>query len=384
MRWMLMTLALGLLTQASLKGQTNWQTIPSQFETVPGNVALSLPARWSKGTLQVILDQELLQPLLGQSITHLRLRKPAFLGEQAYGSRTLDFRVTFSTAPYRAKFISRRPEDNRGSNPIVVFDGPVTLAATPAPAQADAVGADLITLVFDQPYLVGAGNLTIEWQTGTETTTMEVSVDHWIDAVWHAGGTDAGLAVTIGQGGCNTPGSSVIELEMSRGATPGFGQTVSFDLSGAAANAEVLIMLRLVQAESPTLIPGYGGSMAALDLPDCTLWSSILPGDSRTALFSGRGGAGRHNQVILARANALGRLRISADIPDLPELHGQQMTAQALVVDGQSLIASNGLILFLNRTSFQGHAAMIFIPDDFTISIWSPWYGSTPVFDFGY
>jgi hypothetical protein len=213
---------------------------------------------------------------------------------------------------------------------------------------------------------------------------MDVSSNHWVDAVWHTGGAGEGFAVTVGQGGCSSPGTAVVQLEMDRGATPGFGKTLAFNLTGANPGAEALVMLRLVQAASPALVSGYGGPMDALNLPDCTLWSSLLPGDSRTALFSGRGGAGSPNQVLRARASAAGEFRVTAEIPDDSSLQGQQMTVQALVVDGSRLVASNGLVLFMNEASFQDHAAMVFIPNDFEVSIWPAWHGSTPVFQFGY
>jgi len=375
---------LGLLVHSILPAQNSWVTIPEQFEQIPGNVALSLPARWSKGTLQVILDAELMQPLVGESITHLRLRKPAFLREGSYASRQLDFKVTFSTAPHRAKFISGVPENNRGPDELVVFDGAVNLAATPAPGPDDPVGADLIDLVFTQPYLVGSAGLTIEWQTGTQGSAMNVSAEHWIDAAWHPAGIAEGLVVTIGQGGCSAPGSPVVHLEMDRGATPGFGKNLRFELTGAPPNAEVHILLDLVHEASADLIPGFGSAMDALGLPDCTLWTRLPAGSSRAGSFTGRGGGEPPSQIIRGKTNGLGELISSVQMPDFPELYGRQMTAQALVLDGPRLVASNGLVLFMNRAAFRDHAALIFIPDDYVYSIWAPWRGGSPILRFGY
>jgi hypothetical protein len=372
------------LALQSLPAQNNWVTVPEQFAQIPGNVALSLPARWSKGTLQVILDAELLLPLAGQSITHLRMRKPAFLLEGAYASRQLDFKVTLSTAPHRARFISGIPANNRGPDQIVVFDGPVNLAATPAPAAGDRVGADLIDLVFNQPYQLGSAGLTIEWETGLSGTTMDVSPEHWVDAAWHTGGIDQGLAVTIGQGGCNSAGGSVVHLEMNRDATPGFGKTLRFKLSGAPPNSQVHLLVDLVDEARADLIPGYGGAMDALGLPDCRLWTRLPAGSVRAGIFTGRGGQNPPSQQLQGVTDGLGELVLKVDMPDTPELHGRQMTAQALVAEGSRLVASNGLVLFMNQAPFKDHAALIFVPDDYVQTIWAPWRGGSPILQFGF
>ncbi len=384
MHRILSTSLLGLLALQTLPAQNNWVTVPEQFAQIPGNVSLSLPARWSKGTLQVILDAELMSPLVGQSITHLRLRRPAFLLEGAYSNRQLDFKVTFSTAPHRARYISSDPAYNRGLDEVVVFEGPVNLAGTPAAAAGDRVGADLIDLVFAQPYLLSDTGLTIEWETGLAGTAMDVSPEHWVDAAWHMGGVDQGFAVTIGQGGCNSAGGSVVHLEMDRGATPGFGKTLRFKLSGAPANTRVYLLVDLVEEASADLIPGFGGSMAALGLPDCVLWTRLPAGSQRYGFFTARGTGTPPSQVVEGTTDGAGELTRQVEMPDLPELHGRQMTAQALVTEGTRLVASNGLVLFMNQASFKDHAALIFIPEDHVQTIWAPWHGASPIFQFGF
>lgn len=59
---------------------------------------MSLPLRWSEGTLQVRIDDVLLPAnFVGKTISGVRLRRPTFLHEPAYPAlqRTLTIRAGF-------------------------------------------------------------------------------------------------------------------------------------------------------------------------------------------------------------------------------------------------------------------------------------------------
>ena len=183
----------------SLSAQ-NLATLPQACASIPGNAAVSLPLRWSEGTIQVLIDSTMLpSSLLGQDITGLRLRKPSFLGEPAYPSvtRTLTVRGGFHSLPAHQAGGTRN--GNRPGNLAVLFGpSPVTTAATAATNTSTAVGEQLFDITFMTPLTVIAGNLFLEIET--TDPPMQVSSDHWVDAVWFDGGAETGYAVTVGTG----------------------------------------------------------------------------------------------------------------------------------------------------------------------------------------
>jgi hypothetical protein len=165
--------------------------VPQVCAALPGNAAVSLPLRWSHGTMQVFVDPELLPGLLGQTLTGLWLRRPTLPGDGAYApiQRTLTVRGGFQ--PFPAAMMVGSVAQNRPANTAVLF-GPtaVTTLAAPAPGPTTTVGGDLLHVVFTQPLPVAAGTLFLEIETGD--APLQVGADHWVDAFWHANGADGG------------------------------------------------------------------------------------------------------------------------------------------------------------------------------------------------
>ncbi|MBL8752678.1 MAG: hypothetical protein JNK15_05205, partial [Planctomycetes bacterium] len=61
--------AVGLVAQSAV--------VPPVCAALPGNAAVSMPLRWSHGTMQVFVDPQLLPAnFVGQTITGLWLRRP--------------------------------------------------------------------------------------------------------------------------------------------------------------------------------------------------------------------------------------------------------------------------------------------------------------------
>src|SRR5688572_26964084 len=110
------------LAAAGFAAAQNRSVIPAACTTLPGNAALSLPLRWSHGTLQVRIDAALLPTgFIGRTISGLRLRRPAFLAEPGYAAlqRTLTVRGAFQ--PETATQLGQSLVGNRPANLGVLF-----------------------------------------------------------------------------------------------------------------------------------------------------------------------------------------------------------------------------------------------------------------------
>lgn len=348
--------------------------VPPIAATLPGNAAVSMPFRWSQGTMQVRIDASLLPPnLVGQTLTGLRLRKPSALFEPAYAprNRTLTVRGGFHTG--LAWQASSTLTVNRPASAGVLF-GPtsVTTLATPATGVATAYGATMLEITFATPLPVVAGNLFLEFQT--TDTSLSVSADDWVDAVWLDNGNEDGYAVQVGAGTCTTR-SNRTELSWIGSTGPRVGQTANLRLTGApptvAGTAQFGYVLAWIGLDpvsrgiAPTYV-GYGGDLAGLSpgLAGCRQWAPI---DASWGGFTDVAGTFAVNVALTGGAWTIGR----------------QIGVQAAWLDqsrsGLPLSVSNGVTLVLNSIQVGNRCSTVFFPGTDAVTPWPVEVGLMPV-----
>lgn len=348
--------------------------VPPIAATLPGNAAVSMPFRWSQGTMQVRIDAALLPPtFVGQTITGLRLRKPSALFEPAYAPRTRTLTVRGGFHPGLAWQASPTLAVNRPASAGVLF-GPtaVTTQATPATGVATAHGATMLEIQFATPLPVVAGNLFLEFET--TDTSLTVSADDWVDAVWLDNGTEDGYAVQVGAGTCTTR-STRTELSWVGATGPRVGQTANLRLSGApptvAGTPQFGYVLAWIGLEpvtrgiAPTYV-GYGGDLVALSpgLAGCRQWAPI---DASWGGFTDVAGTFAVNVALTGGAATIGR----------------QIGVQAAWLDtsrsGLPLSVSNGVTLVLNSIQVGNRCSTVFFPGTDTVTPWPVEVGLMPV-----
>lgn len=364
------------LSPAPLTAQ-NVAVVPAVCSALPGNAALSMPLRWSEGTMQVRVDSTMLPTnFVGQTITGLRLRKPSFLGEAAYGSltRTLTIRGGFHNQPARNVGIVLAA--NRPANLAVLF-GPaqVTSAQAGATSNGTAVGEQLLDITFTTPLPVVAGHLFLEFEC--TTTPMVVSADGWVDAVWIEDGVERGYAVTVGAGGCTTR-SSPTRLVWTGASGPRRGQQADLRLTGAPPTvpntpnvgfAMVWFGIDPVPRAATASYVGYGASLAALDpgLAGCHQWAPI---DASWGGLTDLAGVYTVTFPLTAAATTI----------------GMKIGVQAAWLDparpGLPISVSNGVMLVLDDIDVGNECSTVFFPGAVTQSPWLPEIGLMPVLEF--
>jgi hypothetical protein len=351
------------LCLGALSAQTT-TVVPAVCTSLPGNAALAMPFRWSQGTLQVFVDAPLLPAALtGQSLTGLRLRRSALLGDVACPalSRTLTVRGGFQ--PVQAVQMSGTLSQNRPASVAVLF-GPqvVNLLPQPAPSPAASLGADLITIPFAVPLPVGTGSLFLEFElSGTPFT---VSAEHWVDGVWFGGGIDNGLAVTVGTGAC-TGRPAPTELRWTGATGPQIGTTASLEVQGAPPTLGTGVGLVVCWVGADPQGANFGLSLAAFDpsLVGCYQWAP-----TSVAWFG--------------LADAQGRFPTTFPIPAGVPV-GSRLGVQAGWFDTSRAVVplsfSNGLVLVLGSAGVDNRCASMFFPGTATASPWGAFLGQMPV-----
>lgn len=357
---------LGLLATAAAQ---NTAVVPAVCTALPGNAALSLPLRWSHGTMQVFIDAPLLPAnFVGQTITGLWLRRPTLPGDVAYAAvqRTLTVRGGFhqgAAAQFGAPLAMNRP-----ANLIVCFGpAPVTSAAVPAPGPATTVGDDLVHVVFSQPLPVVAGNLFLEFETSD--APLQVSSEHWVDAYWQSG-YDGGYVVPVGDGSCTTRTEPTRLRWTSVGATA--GAAVSIETTGAppTLGASLGTVLTWVGIDPQTRGPGpgylgFGSPLAALDpgLAGCHQWAPF-------------------DVSWVGSTDANGKCATSFTIP-AGALTGVRLAVQSAWLDparpGLPLSFSNGLAVVVGAAGVGNQCSTMFFPGGMTTSPWGAFVGQMPV-----
>lgn len=357
----------GLLAASAVPSQTV-SVVPAACAELPGNAALSLPLRWSEGTLQVRINSTLLPAgFIGQTITGLRLRRPTFLGEPAYPAlqRTLTIRGGFDGRA--AALLTQSAVNNRPPNPVVLFGpAPVSVPATAAPGAGTQVGDEFVAVQFTTPLPVIAGNLFLEFTAGDGP--FQVGNDHWIDAVWFDDGVENGYAVTVGSGSCTSLGAPT-ELAWNDPATgPVAGGSASFRMTGAEPGVFVALFLGLdpIPRAAGPLYVGFGGSLTLMDptLAGCHQWAPL---DALVAGLADPGGS----------FDAAFTLVQGVTTP------GMRVGVQSIWLDlsrpGLPISASNGVMLELDGIGVGNRCASAFFPGTVTYSPWLPYVGQMPV-----
>jgi hypothetical protein len=345
--------------------------VPPVCAELPGNAAISLPLRWSHGTMQVFIGSELLPAnFVGQTITGLWLRRPTLPGDVAYSAITRTLTVRGGFLPYPAAQMVGSITQNRPTTTTVLF-GPtaVTSAAAPAPGATTTVGADLVHLVFTTPLVVAAGTLFLEFETSD--APLQVSADHWVDAVWFAGGADQGLVVAVGDGTCTTRPEPV-QLRWTTAWGPLAGTTGTFEVTGAPPTAGALTGFAMiwVGTDPQTRGPGAGylGFGASLGLVDpamaaCHQWAPL-------------------DVVWFGPTNAVGKFTSTLTIPAGTPL-GLRLGVQGAWLDLSRAVLplslSNGLQLVVESAGVENLCNTMYFPAGSQVSPWQPFVGQMPV-----
>lgn len=367
-------LPLAVLLATALPAQ-NQVTVPAVCSTLPGNAAVSLPLRWSHGTMQVRIAQSLLPAALqGQTITGLRLRRPTFLFEPAYPavSRTLTVRGSFQTdSPAQ---LTSSLAQNRLAGVQVLF-GPAAVAspATPLPGPAATTGQDVLHVVFTQGLPVVPGTLFLEFEAGD--APLQVAATNWVDAVWFDGGVENGYVVSVGDGSC-TSRPAPTQLWWNDSVGPQVGGTARFRLDGAppttpTSGGLVLMWMGLdpeTQPPGPTNL-GFGVSFGLVDpgLAGCHQWAPLdLPWAGVT--------------------DAVGGFTTTFPLANVPV--GARIGVQAAWLDGTRpglpFSFSNGLVMVLNTVNVGAGCATAWFPANLALSPWPAFLGQMPVLTLEY
>lgn len=359
------TLAAGLSAQ-------NRTVLPPVCANLPGNAALSMPLRWSVGTLQVRIDAALLPASLqGRTLQSIRLRRPTFLREPAYPAvqRMITVRGGFQAdTPGQ---ILQGLQQNRPATLVTVF-GPavVSVPATPAVGAGTSTGPEFLHLPFSTPLPMQAGTLFLEFET--TSTPFVVDADNWVDGFWFTNGAETGYVASLGNGSC-TSRPVPLELQWAGGAGPTTGSTARLQLQGAVPSGFVFAWFGLAPDTRPVAANyfGFGGSLAALDpgLQGCHQWA---PMDAMWGAFADSVGA-YMMEFSLASGFATTGVRI-----------GVQVAALDPGRPGLPLSFSNGVALVVNSTSVGGRCASVYFPGTATTSPWLPFYGQMPVLVLGH
>lgn len=354
-------------TFGALAHAQNVAVVPPLCADLPGNAAVAMPLRWSHGTLQVWMDQQLLPPaIVGQSLTGVRFRRSTLLGDGANPALTRTITVRGGYRPESSGTMVPLLATNRPPGMQVLFGpGQVTSSATSVPSPASAVGEDLLVIPFTTPLPYAGGSLVLEFEV--DDAPLQISNAHWVDAVWFVGVQDNGYAVTVGAGNC-TSHTQPTELRWV-GPSPAAGVTGSLELRGVRTPPGGTTPV----AQWLTLSPragNFGTSLTALDpwLVGCFQWAAT-------------------DVLWIGSAGPSGTFSASLPFPTTAAF-GTEVGAQAAWYDdtrpGLSASVSNGVVLRLGYTGTGNHCASAFFLGDATTSPWPVSYAQMPVLRLDY
>ncbi|GAB4137909.1 MAG: hypothetical protein Fur0037_03360 [Planctomycetota bacterium] len=357
------------LAAPALSAAAQSVTVPDLAGTLPGNAAMSMPLRWSQGTLQVILDQSLIPAAARGGIRGLHLRRPALLGEPPYQAltRTLTVRAGTTRAPARA--VQWTLSANQPANLQTVF-GPAQVQIAPSlgPGPSGVLGAELLAIPFSTPIAlpVAGDNLFLEF----ETTDSGLAVDpgNWVDAVWFTGGADGGYAATAGEGGCG--GSTTpTTLRWDSASMPRRGASARLLFESGFPEAFALALVSMspqTRAPGPSFL-GFGADLSSLGLQGCYQWSAP-------------------DAVLFGQTTVVGSWQVDFSVPTAHLNAGDRLGVQvAVLAPGANPLGfalSNGVVLVLDQAGVGDHGASVFFPGAATpssVTPWPPFVGLLPV-----
>ncbi|MBL8733018.1 MAG: hypothetical protein JNN13_11670 [Planctomycetes bacterium] len=341
--------------------------VPSICAALPGNAAVSLPLRWSHGIMQVWIEASLLPTgFVGQTISGVRLRRSTLPFDTAYGpvQRTLTVRGAFWNI--QAVQMTTSLTQNRPPALIDLFGpAPVAVAATAAPGAATVLGEEFLHVQFTTPLPVVAGTLCLEFETSD--APLQVSSEHWVDAVWMEDGVDEGYVAFVGDGSCTTQAVPT-RLAWVGSAGPDVGTTTALQASGIPANGLVLAWVGL----DPTTRPpgagylGFGGDFGFVEpaLAGCHQWAPF-------------------DATWFGAADANGRFAVGLAVPATAAL-GTRLGFQVAWLDPARsgflpFSFSNGAVLAVGSAAIGSRCATAFFPAGVTTSPWSAFRGQMPV-----
>lgn len=361
-----------LIVCGAVSAQTRWESTPLGFERVPGNAGLSLPVRWSVGVMQVLLEQSVLPARLNTTpLLRVRFRRAAFASDPADPARTIDCELRLGHLQSTARQMTADMAQNRLVANLVVVAARRTynVPATPALGAGDAVGADLIDLPLDAPYVFTGPSLLVEWEN--QAATQNISSGHWVDAVHMEAGVDQGVAVPLGAQGCGSRGgASSMVLLADTTAPPTLGTAFPVLLRNALPLTAGVVMAYLDPLTRGPLGLPFGTDLATFGLRGCYLW------------------AGPDVQ-LQAASTTLGDVRTSLTLPNIISLRGRPVSMQGFVLDPTAnalgVAGSAGLLLRPNFVGvFDRAATVLEHRPNSTTSPWPPFVGLTPVIQLGF
>lgn len=341
--------------------------VPGICATLPGNAAVSLPLRWSHGIMQVWVEAPLLPTgFVGQTITGVRLRRSTLPFDTAYGpvQRTLTVRGAFWNI--QAEQMTTSLTQNRPPALVDLF-GPATVAvgATAAPGASTVLGEDFLQIQFSTPLPVVAGTLCLEFETNDPP--LQVSSEHWVDAVWMEGGIDEGYVAFVGDGSCTTQ-TTPTRLAWVGSQGPDVGTTTALQASGIPANGLVLAWVGLDPATRPPGAGylGFGGDFGLIEpaLAGCHQWAPL-------------------DAAWFGSADVNGRFAVALAVPSTATL-GTRLGFQVAWLDPARggflpFSFSNGAVLAVGTAAIGTRCATAFFPAGVTTSPWPAFLGQMPV-----
>ena len=358
-----------LTTPVSVAAQT-WRAIPAQFQELPANAGLAMPARWTQGKLQTIYDGPAV-PLAftGATLNGVRARRAVFVGDGAWPSTTIRMRVALASGQNVPDVTGIRTncDVNRvaaGGLTTVVDAMPVSIPATARPSAGARVGEDMVVLPFAQPFPFTGPRLMVEW--ANLETVFTVADDQWIDSVSLGTQGDAGMAVTVGNGGC---GSSALtppmQLVYAGTYGPGFGRTNRLTLTAGLPGAVAAVAVGFdPEVRQPGFDLGFGASLSVIGLTGCHLWSGA-------------------DLLLPHTIGTFGDLPVSLVLPALPVWEGSSVGVQVWCVDPAAnplgLAVSNGVVLRMNRVGCGTGMATVLVPGPGDQSPYGVFFGMAPV-----
>ena len=276
-------------------------TIPATHESLDADRALWLPGAGSDHRHQTIIGASHLSALVGQQLTAMEFRRDADADSFAGGAAQWTVTISSSTQP--TYDCSRHFAANVGTDAVQVFQGLVTLPASPStPGPNVAWTADnVVRVVFDTPFAYAGGRLCVDI-TGAAVPGQEAL--EWLP---DAASDDAtGAAVNIG-GGCGPFATQ--SYADAYGLS--IGSTATFSVGGTPGSFAFAMTGPSLAAPLPAHLLGFGQpNSGCLLMVDPTL---VVPVFLSTAMTPTMG---------------IGAWQV--DVPNNSALQGHSLTTQWL------------------------------------------------------
>lgn len=263
-----------IMSCCGLSAQTaQQQVIPAAYDQVDANSYEWIGGASQDRRQQTLIGASHLLALRGRPITGFSLRRTA--DNEAFAGGTANMTVKLSTSPRAPLTCSNAYAGNIGLDEIAVFQGQVTLPASPANTGPNIAwdSANIVQVTFTTPFVYQGGSLCIDIHG---TTVSGQTADWWMaDAVFE---DITGTGTQIGNG-CGAYGGPQGEWSFvaTRSLLP--GAYARFWAHGTPNGLGIAVF----GAPSPTPIP-----LTALGLPLPNCFCHLDPGTilgTVTAMF---------------------------------------------------------------------------------------------------